>query len=48
MTRQSDSARTAIDVRAVRNDIGKQNTYPRTAYDARLTNALVTHAKSTR
>ena len=48
MTRQSDSARTSIDVRTARNDIGKHNTYPRTVYDARLINALVTHAKSTR
>jgi hypothetical protein len=48
MTRQSDSARTSMDVRSVRNDIGKHNTYPRTVYDARLSNVLVEHAKSTR
>jgi hypothetical protein len=48
MTRQSDSARNSMDVRTVRNDINKQKTYLRTAYDARVTNALVTHANSTR
>jgi hypothetical protein len=48
MTRQSESARISMDARTVRNDIGMQKTYPRTVYDPRLNNALVTHSKGTR
>jgi len=48
MTTQPESAYVPTDIHIVRDDIPKNNPYRQTIYDARLSNALVTYAKSTR
>jgi hypothetical protein len=48
METQTESANVPQDIRAMRKNLRATDSYRRTIYDARLSNALAVYGKSTR